>query len=77
MPGKIESGEPGGVMPYARCTAFSEAREFAPRQARYHDGTAKRSQLAQTPRKTFKLVQRLNATRVVALKRFGIASRAA
>ncbi|HZU27488.1 MAG TPA: hypothetical protein VFA04_18310, partial [Bryobacteraceae bacterium] len=39
-------------------------------QAQYHDGTIERSQLAQTSRRTFKLAQRLTATRVAALKAF-------
>jgi hypothetical protein len=57
-------------MPYALCVAFFESREFAQLQAQYHDGTTERSQLAQTSRKTFKLTQRLTATRAVALKTF-------
>jgi hypothetical protein len=55
-------------MPYALCTAFSESREYA--QLQYHDGTVQRSQLASTSRRTFKVSQRLNATKVAALKTF-------
>ena len=57
-------------MPYALCTAFSESREYAQLQAQYHDGTVQRSQLASTSRRTFKVSQRLNATKAAALKTF-------
>jgi hypothetical protein len=70
MPENIQEAMPSGVMPYALCTAFAETREFAELQAQYHDGTTERSQLAQTPRRTFKLAQRLTAARVIALKTF-------
>ncbi len=70
MPGSILNAVPSGVMPYALCTAFSESREFVQLQAQYHDGTTERSQLAQTSRMAFKLVQRLTAARVAALKAF-------
>ena len=70
MPGSIQNAAPSGVMPYGLCTAFSESREYVQLQAQYHDGTIERSQLAQTSRRTFKLAQRLTATRVAALKAF-------
>lgn len=70
MPGNIQNAAPNGVMPDALCTAFSESREYLQFQAQYHDGTAERSQLAQTSRRTFKLAQRLAAARVAALKTF-------
>ncbi len=70
MPGSVQNATPSGVMPYALCTAFSESREYPQLQAQYHDGTIERSQLAQTSRRTFKLAQRLTATRVAALKAF-------
>jgi hypothetical protein len=70
MPGNIQSAAPSGVMPYALCTAFTESREYAQLQAQYHDGTTERSQLASTSRRTFKLSQRLNATKAAALKAF-------
>lgn len=57
-------------MPYALCTAFSESREYAQLQAQYHDGTTERSQLAASSRRTFKVSQRLNATKAAALKTF-------
>jgi len=57
-------------MPFALCTAFAESREYPQLQAQYHDGITERSQLAQTSRRTFKLAQRLTATRVAALKAF-------
>ena len=57
-------------MPYALCTAFSESREYAQLQAQYHDGTAERSQLAASSRRTFKVSQRLNATKAAALNMF-------
>jgi hypothetical protein len=70
MPGNLQTVSPSGVMPYALCTAFSEAREYAQLQAQYHDGTTERSQLAQTSRRTFKLAQRLAATPAAALRTF-------
>jgi hypothetical protein len=70
MPGNIQSAIPTGVMPCALSTAFSESHEYVELQAQYHDGTAERSQLAQTSRKTFKLAQRLTAARAAALKAF-------
>jgi hypothetical protein len=70
MPGNIQNAAPSGVMPYALCAAFSEAREYAQLQAQYHDGTTERSQLAASSRRTFKLSQRLNATSAAALKTF-------
>ena len=70
MPGNIQSAVPSGMMPYALCTAFSESREYAQLQAQYHDGTTERSQLAATSRRTFKVWQRLNATKAAALKTF-------
>ena len=70
MPGSLQSAAPSGVMPYGLCTSFSESRECLQLQAQYHDGTSERSQLAQTSRKTFKLAQRLTATRAAALKTF-------
>jgi hypothetical protein len=70
MPGNIASAVPSGVMPYALCTAFSESREYAQLQAQYHDGTVQRSQLASTSRRTFKVSQRVNATKAAALKTF-------
>ena len=57
-------------MPYALCTAFSEAREYAQLQAQYHDGTTERSQLAATSRRTFNMGRRLGATAAAALKTF-------
>ncbi len=57
-------------MPYALCTAFSESREFVQLQAQYHDGTVQRSQLASSSRRTFKVSQRLDATKASALKSF-------
>jgi hypothetical protein len=39
-------------------------------QAQYHDGTTERSRLAQTSRRTFKLVQRLTAAALSALVRW-------
>jgi hypothetical protein len=57
-------------MPYALCNAFAESRECVQLQTQYHDGTTERSQLAQTSRKTFKLSQRLTATRAITLKVF-------
>ena len=70
MPGNVAGAVPSGVMPYALCTAFSESREYAQLQAQYHDGTVQRSQLASTSRRTFKVAQRLNATKAAALKTF-------
>jgi hypothetical protein len=70
MPGNVQSAVPSGVMPYALCTAFSESREYAQLQAHYHDGTTERSQLAASSRRTFKLSQRLSATKAGALKAF-------
>jgi hypothetical protein len=70
MPGNINNAFPSGMMPYGLCTAFSESRESAQLQAQYHDGTAERSQLAQTSRKAFKLALRLTAARAIALKAF-------
>ena|ERR1017187_7325625 len=70
MPGNIQNGIPIGVMPYTLCTAYVESREYVQLQAQYHDGTTERSLLAQTSRKTFKLAQRLTATRAIALKSF-------
>ena len=70
MPGNLQGAVPSGVMPYALCTAFSESREYAQLQAQYHDGTVQRSQLASTSRRTFKVSQRLNATKAAALKAF-------
>ena len=70
MPGNVQNAVPSGVMPYALCTAFSESREYAQLQAQYHDGTTERSQLAASSRRTFKLSQRLNATKAAALKTF-------
>jgi len=70
MPGNLAPAAPSGVMPYALCTAFSESREYTQLQAQYHDGTVQRSQLASSSRRTFKLSQRLNATKVAALKTF-------
>jgi hypothetical protein len=70
MPGNIQNAAPSGVMPYALCTAFSESREYALLQAQYHDGTAERSQLTASSRRTFQLSQRLNATKAAALKAF-------
>jgi hypothetical protein len=57
-------------MPFALCVTFSESREYVQLQAQYHDGTTERSQVAQTSRRTFKLAQRLTATRAAALKAF-------
>jgi hypothetical protein len=70
MPGNLQTVSPSGVMPYALCTAFSEAREYAQLQAQYHDGTTERSQLAQTSRKRFNLAQRLTASLAATLKAF-------
>ena len=70
MPGNVQNAIPSGVMPYALCTAFSESREYVQLQAQYHDGTVQRSQLASTSRRTFKVSQRLNATKAAALKTF-------
>ena len=70
MPGNLQSAMPSGVMPYGLCTAFSESREYAQLQAQYHDGTVQRSQLASTSRRTFRVSQRLNATKAAALKTF-------
>ena len=39
---------------------------YAQLQNQYHDGTTERSQLAQTSRHTFRLVQRLTAAAVIA-----------
>jgi hypothetical protein len=47
-----------------------ESREYVQLRAQYHDSTTKRSQLAQTSRKTFRLAQRLPASRAAALKVF-------
>lgn len=70
MPGNILNGVAIRVMPYALCAAFSESREYVQIEARYHDGTAERSQLAQTSRRTFKLAQRLTAAAIATLKAF-------
>jgi len=70
MPGNIQNATPPGIMPCALCISFSESREHGQLQAQYHDGTTERLQLAQTSRKTFKLVQRLAAVRGAALKAF-------
>ena len=70
MPGNIQNAAPSGVMPYALCSAFSELREYAQLQAQYHDGSVQRSQLAASSRRTFKVSQRLNATKAAALKTF-------
>jgi hypothetical protein len=55
---------------HALCTVFTESREYAQLQAKYHDGTVQRSQLASTSRRTFKVSQRLSATMAAALKTF-------
>jgi len=70
VPGSIQNAVPSGVMPYALCTAFSEAREYVQLQTQYHDGAIQRSQLAQTSRRTFSLAQRLTAALAIALKAF-------
>jgi hypothetical protein len=70
MPGNIQNAVPSGVMPYSLCTLFTESREYAQLQAQYHDGTVQRSQLAASSRRTFKVSQRLNATKAAALKTF-------
>src|SRR5579885_2854077 len=67
VPGNLQAAAPSGVMPYALCTAFSESREFVQLQAQYHDGTVQRSQLASSSRRTFKVSQRLDATKASAL----------
>src|SRR5271166_5598878 len=56
MPGNLVQAAPNGVMPASLCTAFTELREFAQLQNQFHDGTVQRSQLAQTSRRTFRLV---------------------
>jgi hypothetical protein len=70
MPGNIQNAAPSGIMPYALCMTFSESCEYVQLQARYHDGATERAQLAQTPRKTFKLAYRLISTSAAALKAF-------
>ena len=70
MPGNVQVASPSGVMPYALCAAFTESREYVQLQAQYHDGTVERSQLASTSRRTFKVSQRLDATKAAALKTF-------
>jgi hypothetical protein len=70
MPGNIQNAAPSGVIPYSLCTAFSESREYVQIQAQYHDGTAERSQLAQTSRRMFRLAERVTAARAIALKTF-------
>jgi len=70
VPGNVQTAAPSGVMPYALCAAFSESREYVQLQAQYHDGTIQRSQLASTSRHTFKVSQRLDATKAAALKTF-------
>ena len=70
MPGNVQSAVPVSVFPYSLCTVFAESLEFAQLQSQYHDGATERSPLAQTSRHTFKLGQRLTATRAIALKAF-------
>ena len=53
MPGNLVQATPNGVMPLSLCTQFTEVREYAQLQNEYKDGTIQRSQLAQTPRRTF------------------------
>ena len=70
MPGNVQNAAPSGVMPYALCAAFTESREYVQLQSQYHDGTIQRSQLAASSRRTFTVSQRLDATKVAALKTF-------
>jgi hypothetical protein len=59
-----------GVMPASLCTSFVEVYEYAALENQYHDGTLQRSILVETPRRTFKLAKRLDATTLAALKTF-------
>jgi len=70
VPGNVQNAAPSGVMPYALCAAFTESREYVQLQSQYHDGTIQRSQLAASSRRTFTVSQRLDATKVAALKTF-------
>ncbi len=70
MPANIRVAAPSGIMPYALCTFFAESREFVQLQAQYHDGMTERWQLAHNSRLTFRLAQRLTATRVSGLRAF-------
>jgi len=70
MPGSVQNAIPNAVMPQSLCTAFIEECAFLALENQYHDGTAHRSLLVQTPRRSFKLGQRLTATALDALKTF-------
>jgi hypothetical protein len=70
MPGNIQGAIPNGVMPAELCTAFTESREYAQLQNKYHDGTIQRAQLALSSRRTFRPNMRLNATQLATLYAF-------
>jgi hypothetical protein len=75
MPGSVQNAVPNALMAQSLCTAFIEECAFLALENQYHDGTAHRSLLAQTPRRSFKLAQRLTASALDALKTFWDAHR--
>lgn len=68
----LVQAEPNGVMAESLCTAFTELREHVQLQNQYHDRTTRRSLLAQTSRRTFRLNKRLSATLLSAQYNFRV-----
>jgi len=68
--GSVSNAAPSGVLPQTLSTSFVEESAFLELQAQYHDTTVQRLKLAETPRRTFKLAKRLNATDLATLWAF-------
>ena len=58
------------MFPQELCTAFTETSGYDILENKFHDATLIRGQLAATPRRTWRLAQKLNASLLATLKSF-------
>lgn len=61
------------VFPFALCSAFTENRTFAAQWNEYRDGTLQRALQVASPRRAWKLMQRMTAAQATAFRTFMLA----
>jgi hypothetical protein len=70
MPGSVETATPTTVLPFSLCRSFIHSREYPGQVNEYRNGESQRGRLAETSTKRWRLVKRLTAAELEALRDF-------
>lgn len=70
MPGNLAAAAPSTVLPRISCTAYEQTRSYEVSVSEYPDGSSQREVKASSPRRSWRLTERLSVTALAALRQF-------